>query len=319
MPLHAQTMSNNLEDTDVSRVDASDLSEARAAGYIAALEVESSPETIAIELNFNAFADNVPPTQHAKRVASNSDPSVQDFADQALELAALRAELKRLTRDYDAVRHTLRLRDMRLQTMQEELSAARTQLRSMTRQPTEGQSQPAAITGESAPENRRPAEQVGTSPVRETPPPVEAPVAHELSSTLLLPALQAQAPAVAPETTSATREVQVLPLAPRRQLVPLNHDGEAVTLSRDIITIGRTRENDICIASRAVSRDHARLLMNPRSVTIVDMNSANGCFVNDQPVKKQKLRDGDVLRIGDRSYRFTHDFDPAQQGRDLQS
>jgi hypothetical protein len=28
-----------------------------------------------------------------------SDPSVQDFADQALELAALRAELKRLTRD----------------------------------------------------------------------------------------------------------------------------------------------------------------------------------------------------------------------------
>jgi pSer/pThr/pTyr-binding forkhead associated (FHA) protein len=317
MPLHAQTMSNNLEDTDVSRVDASEPREARAAGYIAAQDVESSPETIAIELNFNAFADNVPPTQHARRVASNSDPSVQDFADQALELAALRAELKRLTRDYDAVRHTLRLRDMRLQAMQDELSSARTQLRNMTRQLTEARSRPAAMIGESVQEDSRPAEPVKTSPVRETPLTIEPPVAHELSSTLLLPVLQAEAPAVVPETTSATRETHVLPLTPRRQLIPLNHDGEAVLLSRDIITIGRTRGNDICIASRAVSRDHARLLMSPRSVTIVDMNSANGCFVNDQPVKKQKLRDGDVLRIGDRSYRFANDADPAQQGRDL--
>lgn len=75
-------------------------------------------------------------------------------------------------------------------------------------------------------------------------------------------------------------------------------------LAREIMTIGRTRGNDICIPSGGVSRDHARLLVTPRSVTIVDMNSANGCFVNDEPISKHRLRDGDVLRIGDRSYRF---------------
>jgi len=78
-------------------------------------------------------------------------------------------------------------------------------------------------------------------------------------------------------------------------------------LSRDIMTIGRARENDICIPSNGVSRDHARLLMNARSVTIVDMGSANGCFVNDEPVKRHKLHEGDVLRIGDRSFRFVND------------
>ena len=69
----------------------------------------------------------------------------------------------------------------------------------------------------------------------------------------------------------------------------------------------RTRDHDICIPSRAISRDHARLVVSARSVTVIDMHSANGCFVNDEPVKRHKLRESDVLRIGDRSYRFASD------------
>ena len=34
------------------------------------------------------------------------------------------------------------------------------------------------------------------------------------------------------------------------------------------------------------------------------MSSTNGCFVNDERVTKQRLQDGDVVRIGDRSFRF---------------
>jgi FHA domain len=314
MPLHAKTTHDDLEGADAPNGSASEPSEFNAAAYITAADVESASDTVAIELNFNAFADHCPPTQHAKRVASHNDPSVQDFADQALELATLRAELKRLTRDYDALRHAVRIRDMRLQTLQDELAASRARFRDTTRELSEAQSRLAMITGDAVQDDRRPAERVVAQLERETPLPNETPVAHELSSTLVLPPSPsplAATPAV-PDTPSTTRESRVLPLAPRRQLISLDNDRDAVPLCRDIITIGRTRDNDICIPSRAVSRDHARLLMNPRSVTIVDMNSANGCFVNDKPVKKHKLRDGDVLRIGDRSYRFANDPDPAR-------
>jgi ABC transport system ATP-binding/permease protein len=206
----------------------------------------------------------------------------------------------------------MRLRDARLQALQDELASSRARFRDTTHQLSEAQSRIALLTGDAA-QDRRPAGHVEALAEPETPPVNEAPVAHELSSTLLLPSLQASAPPPeAPAPKPAPKpESQVLPLAPKRQLIPLGHEGNVVPLSRDIITIGRTRENDICIASRAVSRDHARLLLNPRSVTIVDMDSANGCFVNDQPVKKHKLRHGDVLRIGDRSYRFANEPEPA--------
>jgi ABC transport system ATP-binding/permease protein len=89
-----------------------------------------------------------------------------------------------------------------------------------------------------------------------------------------------------------------------RQLQPVDHDGKPIALDRDIITIGRTKRSDVCIASPAISRDHARLLITRNSVTIIDMGSGNGCFVNAQRVNKCRLREGDVLTIGDRSYRL---------------
>jgi hypothetical protein len=233
-----------------------------------------SADTVHIELDFNAFADHVPPDQHARRVAQSSDPSVQDFADQALELAALRAELKRLERDYSVLQHTLRMRDMRLHALQEELSAVRSRSRD----------------GRPAPSARN-----------------DMPVAHELSSTLdLIVTEQTAAATIALDQPRPVEEAS-FPAASKRRLIPLDQSGEAISLSREIMTIGRTKDNDICIPSRAVSRDHARVVIGSRSVTVIDMQSANGCFVNDEPVKRHKLREGDVLRIGDRSFRFASD------------
>src|SRR4051812_46523872 len=97
-------------------------------------ELES---TIGVELNFNAYADHVPPTTHAKRVAKMSDPSLQDFADQALELATLHAELKRLSREYDSAQHAIRQRDHWLQKLRDEIAVARTQAREATRELSE--------------------------------------------------------------------------------------------------------------------------------------------------------------------------------------
>jgi pSer/pThr/pTyr-binding forkhead associated (FHA) protein len=47
-------------------------------------------------------------------------------------------------------------------------------------------------------------------------------------------------------------------------------------------------------------------------VTIIDMDSGNGCFVNAERVNKCRLREGDVLTIGDRSYRLVHGARPEE-------
>jgi hypothetical protein len=246
-------------------------------------------ETVSIELNFNAFADDTPPTQHARRVARVTDPSVQDFADQILELATLRMELKRLTRECDALRHAVRQRDVRLQSLQEKLRQTRGAGSDAVAEPP--------FAGGAIARN-------GVS-------------RDELSHTLdLLLANSDVTGAAAPAEEGATvtlpllapiaaAEPQSSPDLPQRRLVPVGHEGEPIVLSRDIMTIGRARDRDICISSKAVSRDHARLVMSARSVTVFDMDSENGCFVNDERVKRQRLRENDVLRIGDRSYRLS--------------
>lgn len=248
---------------------------------------------ISIELNFNAFADDVPPDRHARRRPHLGDPSIQDFADQVLELAALRAELKRLSRDYEIAQQQIRIRDARLDALRRELASATTQLRHAMQRIGELPNVETADVEQDDPAEKQ---QAAGAEARARP---------ELTATLDIPQENAEVPAAANSRHAS------LPSAPRRpELIPLDQDDDQpISLIRTIVTVGRTRDHDICIPSRAVSRDHARLLVMKNSVTVVDMGSANGCFINNERVERQKLRDGDVLRIADRSFRFVSHAD----------
>ncbi|MFL6547472.1 MAG: FHA domain-containing protein [Povalibacter sp.] len=270
----------------------------------------ASEAVVEVELDFNAFADHVPPTQHAKRVASDFDPSIQDFADQALEVSALRAELKRLTRDCDALRETVRHRESLVQTLREQLSSTRAaasarvhaeETQSITPEAPHRPAPVVTLTSSEAlitPEHPVPSAHEATV----TPGPTAE---HDGSRTVVL---ESSPPddyaATITDMPQMMRDPGALESTPGRKLIPEREDGQVILLNRDVITIGRTRQNDIFIPSHAVSRDHARLLVGASSVTLFDMGSANGCFVNDEPIKRHKLRDGDRVRIGDRAYRF---------------
>jgi hypothetical protein len=259
-----------------------------AAGSLA---VDRKPDlsedagTVSIEFNFKAFADNVPTTEHARRQPSYRDPSVQDFADQALELAALRAELKRLARDHEILQQQASSREARMDALRRELSSARAELRRALRQQPQATAPEAAAAASEA--NGSFADTANLAERSQS-------LGPELTSTLEVPLTAA----VRSNSPARTRPVAT------PQLVPIDQSEQPLSLSRDIVTIGRTRSNDICIRSRAVSRDHARLLVTHGSVTLVDVSSTNGCFVNDEPVKRHRLRDGDLVRLGDRYFRF---------------
>lgn len=65
------------------------------------------------------------------------------------------------------------------------------------------------------------------------------------------------------------------------------------------ITIGRDSSNDIVLDMPLVSRFHAQVERIGQRYRIQDLRSANGTFVNDQPVTgEQWLNQQDVIRIG---------------------
>lgn len=64
------------------------------------------------------------------------------------------------------------------------------------------------------------------------------------------------------------------------------------------LTLGRSSECDISIATDEISRHHAKLQVVPDGVMVEDLGSANGTFVNNQRVHGGTLmKPGDELRL----------------------
>ncbi len=85
-------------------------------------------------------------------------------------------------------------------------------------------------------------------------------------------------------------------------------------LRGETTTIGRAVECDIVITSKRVSREHARLTRAGRRVTLEDLGSTNGTFLNDERLMgAMELRDGDTVLVGDIHFIF-HDPDSTIGG-----
>ncbi len=69
-------------------------------------------------------------------------------------------------------------------------------------------------------------------------------------------------------------------------------------VDKDILNIGRARDNDIVIENLAVSRNHARIRRMEGKYILTDLNSANGTFVNGVRITKTEIMHNDVLTIG---------------------
>jgi S-DNA-T family DNA segregation ATPase FtsK/SpoIIIE len=63
------------------------------------------------------------------------------------------------------------------------------------------------------------------------------------------------------------------------------------------LTIGRGEDCEICYGSEFVSSRHAELVFAPDAVTITDLDSANGTFVNSKRVRTARLVPGDVVSV----------------------
>jgi len=78
--------------------------------------------------------------------------------------------------------------------------------------------------------------------------------------------------------------------------------GQTFVLQTGVNTIGRTGRATIQLADRLISRQHVRLNVEAKRVTLEDLGSANGTFVNAQRANVDTpvvLHDGDTIAVGD--------------------
>lgn len=80
--------------------------------------------------------------------------------------------------------------------------------------------------------------------------------------------------------------------------------GRKFDLTDDIVTIGRDPENYITLDTDCVSRRHARIETVDEHKFVVDLNSTNGTYLNDLLASREKLKSGDLLKVGDTIFKF---------------
>jgi pSer/pThr/pTyr-binding forkhead associated (FHA) protein len=65
-----------------------------------------------------------------------------------------------------------------------------------------------------------------------------------------------------------------------------------------IKTIGRAPRADFVVEAALVSRLHCRLTATDSAIDVVDLDSTNGTYINNQRVRNGTLSTGDRLKIG---------------------
>ncbi len=117
-------------------------------------------------------------------------------------------------------------------------------------------------------------------------------------------------PVAAPQPTASEMPAELLglrgPLAGRR-----------IVLVRGSAAFGRTPENDVVVENHMASRKHAEIVRAMEGFVVRDLGSSNGTRLNGMPLTApQLLRSGDVIEIGDESFRFDHIGSPVAETRD---
>jgi pSer/pThr/pTyr-binding forkhead associated (FHA) protein len=64
------------------------------------------------------------------------------------------------------------------------------------------------------------------------------------------------------------------------------------------IVIGRSSDLDMVLVEDMVSRKHAKIVTDGRVVSIQDLGSTNGTFVNGEKIRNVQLKDGDRILVG---------------------
>src|SRR5689334_8596005 len=97
-------------------------------------------------------------------------------------------------------------------------------------------------------------------------------------------------------------------------LVMFKDDGQKkeIVLPKGKSVIGRNPDCTVRIPLGEISRKHAELLVDEKSITLRDLDSANGTYLNNHRISEQQLVAGDRIVIGPVIFTVQIDGEPRK-------
>lgn len=92
-------------------------------------------------------------------------------------------------------------------------------------------------------------------------------------------------------------------------------EGPAKIVLQSQISVGRAPDNTVVLGVTTISANHARITVEKDSVTVTDLGSSNGTFVNGKPIQQSAIKHGDELAFDTVKYRvvmYKQADEPAQ-------
>ena len=107
-------------------------------------------------------------------------------------------------------------------------------------------------------------------------------------------------------------------MPPRLAAISGKLKGAIFALNEESLVIGRETAANLCLPDASVSRRHSKIEKHDTGFILTDLESLNGTFVNDVPVKSRLLEHGDRVRIGDSQFLFLmHEGDATSKSSDV--
>jgi len=92
------------------------------------------------------------------------------------------------------------------------------------------------------------------------------------------------------------------------------HAGKKVKLLPGEVVVGRDEAAKLRIASSDVSRQHCKLVVTEESITVVELGSRNGTFIDGVPIhRSQVLESGSTLTVGPMTFRLEGGTPPTRK------
>src|SRR5579863_8899408 len=94
-------------------------------------------------------------------------------------------------------------------------------------------------------------------------------------------------------------------MPPEEHVNPAEEPSPRIRPQPQVTRIGRHPGNHIVISDLGVSKQHAELRRTPAGrYSIIDLGSHDGTYVNGTRVSQQELNDGDIIAIGNATFRL---------------
>jgi pSer/pThr/pTyr-binding forkhead associated (FHA) protein len=102
---------------------------------------------------------------------------------------------------------------------------------------------------------------------------------------------------------------------PRLVLLTEGFTGRSFELKSERSTVGRLEDNTFQIPAPSVSSHHCEILLKDNVVSIKDLDSTNGCYINGEQISEKDLQPGEIVRFGAIEARLEESKGPGKTGK----